>query len=76
MKSLTWIVHSCYLNILTVSLSCHFDSFFFTVCREKDVGNEKLRHHEFLETGRDHLEHRLGPGSLFLYGYDETCVVL
>ena len=76
MKPLIWIVHSCYLTTLTIPLSCLFDIFFFTLCGENDVRNERLRHHEFLETGRDRLEHRLGRGGLFVYRYDETCAVL
>ena len=50
--------------------------FLFTVYVENDIRNEKLSHHEFPEMDRDRLEHHLGRGGLFVYGYDETCAVL
>ena len=37
---------------------------------------EHDNYHEFPETGRDRLEHRLGHGGLFVFGYDENYAVL
>ena len=43
-----------------------------TMLEMKDHDN----YHEFPETGRDRLEHRLGRGGLFVFGYDENYAVL
>ena len=83
MKSLIWIVHSYYLTILTsVSIKYHsvvvvlIVAFLLfarkTMLEMKDHDN----YHEFPETGRDRLEHRLGRGGLFVFGYDENYAVL
>ena len=36
---------------------------------------DRDNYHEFPETGRDRLEHRLGRGGLFVFEYDENYAV-
>ena len=50
---------------------------FLLFARETLLGKkDHENYHEFPETSRDRLEHRLGRGGLFVFGYDENYAVL